>query len=390
MKRLRLIIPALLIFLFAALPPLLVRAEPPIYFMVVNNTVSPFEDAHQPWPTSNRGTLIPHIVLTGESAGPNGLGIGSQWFPEERYFTLYNNSTRLTFVVGQNTAFSGSDRYVAPLLRASYNNEPLFFLPAELVCEVFGFNLTTDHSTEWGTMVRITNTSSSDASFVRIFGNLLIKPHYDAYIESLLPPAPSPDISAPLPSAAPPSPAAPSAEPLDYFDVSVYLSFDGAVNDATGPLLDFLEREGLPALFFLSAENLSQDPSAVRRISARHQIGLLIDEPDVEMLSDAVRRGNALLRETAFVKTWLLRSGNVPPEHLGYRYWGYSHRFSEEATARELVNAITPLLEKTLEPVVLVFSLPHSDAAAEALQTLLPLMGRDNIWRVNPGEMPVR
>ena len=384
----RLAIPALLLILVLAVLP--ANAET-AYFAVVNQTISPFEILHQPR-LSDRGIMMPHIVLTGESAGPNSLGIRSQWSPEEGYFTLYNNSLQLTFVLGQSTAFSGSERYTAPHYRVIDGESTVFFVPIELVCDVFGFTLTAT-DTKWGTMVRVTNVSTlSDDQFIR-FRDWRIQEYYDAYTDALPSPSPpaSPGPSAPVVSAPlPPLPAAsPSPSAPELYPVSVYLTFDGAANGATRRLLDFLEREGLPALFFLPSESLADDPASVRRIAARHQIGLLLDEPDGEALDGAVRRGNALLREAAFVKTWLLRSDNAPADTAGYRYWGYSLRFAEEDGEEDILALLAPLLEKRAEPAELVLSFPHSDAAADALAGLLPLMGKDYIRGVNPGEPPV-
>ncbi|MCL2003924.1 MAG: polysaccharide deacetylase family protein [Oscillospiraceae bacterium] len=387
MKRLRLAVPVLLAALFAALTPKLgpARAETS-YFLVVNDRVYPFEQYSRPLPPSNHGTMVPHTVLTDAN---NGLRLRFQWSPEEKHLTLFNNDTRLTFVSGQHTAFSGSDRYTAPLYPVS-ENPLIFLLPAELVCDVFGFGFSNTSETEWGTMVRVTSGNAmSDDWFIRYRGELLIKPRYDEYMASIAPPSPTPGVSAPPGPAGPspsppPPPPSPSPSPEVRFDVSVYLTFDGAVNESTERLLDFIEREGLPALFFLPPESLLENPAAVRRMTARHQVGLLINETEEE--TDAVPRANALLREAAFVKTWLLRSDSPPPEPSGYRYWGYSHRFAEDASAQDLINAVTPLLERTPDPTVLVFSLPHTDAVTDALAELLPLMGRDNIYRINPGE----
>jgi hypothetical protein len=172
------------------------------------------------------------------------------------------------------------------------------------------------------------------------------------------------------------------------FGGAVYLTFDGAAGDATPRILDFLDENRLPALFFLPPDSLNGNPALVRRIAAQHQIGLLIENtpsPD-----DAILRGNALLRETAFMKTWLLRSENAPVDDMNYRNWGYSHRFSERDTASVIMRTVTPLLSGAAEPSVLVFSLPHTEAAADALAEMLTLIGREQFWRVNPGEFPVK
>jgi hypothetical protein len=377
------------VLLLAALTFPFVRADSDLYFLVINDTVYPFEFFSQPWPPGNQGTMIPHTTLTDDR---NRLNIRSQWSSEENLFTLFSGNIQLTFNMGQHTAFSGSQRFTAPLLRMGDGSSAVFFLPAEVVCEVFGLNLTTNYQTEWGRMVRITNNNSDDASFVRIFGNLLIKPEYDRYSavtapqpSPSAPPQPTPDEPLPTIHSEPPPPVYPS--PPESFDVSVYLTFDGAAGDATGAILDILESARLSALFFLPPDSLSGDPALVRRIAARHQAGLLLDGADWDF--ESVRQGNKLLRETAFMKTWLLRSDQAPPETSEYRHWGFTHRYSPDASAQELINAIRPLLEKTPAPVVLVLSLPHTEAAAQALEELLPAIGLNNIGRVNPGEPPV-
>jgi hypothetical protein len=350
-----------------------------VYFSAVNYTVNPFDAYHMPWPPTRQGIMIPHTALTGERLDrPNGLNLRSDWSPGESYFTLSDNREQLTFVVGRNTAFSQrGDMFAAtPVFRDIERG--IFYVPLALVSEVFGYTYGVMETDAWGTMVRVrSGRQVNDENFIRTRGQTFIRPEYEAYIEAQQPPA-TPGVAAPSPS---PTPAA------ELFDVAVYLTFDGAVGDATPRILDFLEEQNIPALFFLPPDSLAENPGSVRRIAARHQIGLFVEETQGE----ALERGNALLRETAFIKTWLLRSSNAPTESTGFRYWGYSHRFSASDTAQSIVRTMTPLLKKTTEPSeALVFSFPHTDAAAAALAEALALIERSNIWRVNPGEIPVR
>ncbi|MCL1806106.1 MAG: polysaccharide deacetylase family protein [Oscillospiraceae bacterium] len=376
-KLLAVLLTLLLLFALIILPA---QGET-IHYMVVNYTVSPFDYKHRPVPFSKWGFMIPHTALT---AAGNGLNIKHQWSEAEQYFTIYNDDIQLTFVYNQSTAFSGSERWTAPL----WHDTGVYYLPITLVCEVFGLTYEGGKTTEWGTMVRISSGAMNDDTFIKTRGEYAVKPKYDDYIQSQQPsPEPSrPSPVSPSPSSKPPEPS-PSPEPL--LDAQVYLTFDGAAGASTARLLDFLESERLPALFFLPPESLAGDPDSARRIAARHQIGLLVNETEEETLDQAILRGNELLRETVFIKTWLLRSDNAPLDSTLYRFWGVTHRFSESDSAQQIVSEITPLLTPQTESPVRIFSLPHSDDAVDALAELLPLIGRSNIYRINPGE-PIR
>lgn len=375
----------LLLLMMVAPSPVVAETS---YFAVVNYTVYPFDSNHRPWLT-DKGMLLPHTVLTGEGGSENNmLGLRSMWSAEDKYFTLYNGGKQLTFAYGQSTAFSGSERYTAYSQRTfDENGTMIFYIPIDLVCEVFSEYdfIWSEYETEWGTMVRVSNGNGplSNELFVKN-RSVFIKDEYDKYVKSITPtPGPSPTASQPPVPVASPSPSAP--EPLP---VTVYLTFDGAPNDVTGRILDKLEKESLPAIFFLPPDHLADYPDLTRRIAARHEIGLLIDEPDGEVLPEAVRLGNELLRETVFAKTWLLRAENAPYDALEYRNWGYTLSFGETDSAQSILDAVTPLLRKNPEPSAVVLSLPHSEAALEALSGLISQFSvNDNIFRrINPGE----
>jgi peptidoglycan/xylan/chitin deacetylase (PgdA/CDA1 family) len=368
------VLAAFVLFALASLPV----GGNKLYFSAVNYAVNPFDVYHQPLAQESGSIMMPHFALTGERLErPNGLGLRSHWSPEESYFTLTDDRSSLTFVVDQNRAFNrrGEPIIPAPCFRTTVGGVQLFYVPLELVCGVFGYTYGVRDS-DWGTMVRVRQRGYfDDENFIRTRGQSFIRPEYEAYLAAQQ-----------SPTAPPTSPPTPSA----LFDVSVYLTFDGAVSDATAGILDFLETHGLPALFFLPPEGLDENPDVIRRIAAQHQIGLLIQGKDADSMDEAIRHGNELLRRTAFIKTWLLRSDRTPSETGGYRYWGYSRRYSETDSFRDIVRSMTPLLRKTSVPSVQVFSLPHTEAATDALAEMLELTGTGNIWRVNPGETPIK
>ncbi|MDR1691892.1 MAG: polysaccharide deacetylase family protein, partial [Oscillospiraceae bacterium] len=308
---------AVAVLLIAALlaAPLGANAEEDLTFLVVNNNVISFGPAGPPnVPVTRDGWMMaPLSPLTDPD---NGLNLHSQWSAKDRRLTVYDGEgIQLTFEVGQGTAFSGEERYTAPIQRfTQFANE--WYVPLELISDVFGLYYYGGYETDWGTMVRVfVNPPYDDATFVLGYGKTRIQPVYDDYFAVSIPsPVPSPYVS-PNPGVTPaasPIPVSPSPTPVpsptpppppELLSVSVYLTFDGAPNDATAPLLDYIESENLPALFFLPPESLHNFPQTARRIAERHQAGLLIGETDDP--KGAILEGNTLLRETALVKTCL-------------------------------------------------------------------------------------
>ncbi len=383
-KKLALVLAVLLPLLLLTLPR--AAADQPLYFMVVNNTVTTIGPEGPPYGLymSGEWMMVPLSPLTDAS---NGLRLHSVWSEQDKRLTIYDGSgAQLTFEYGQGTAFSGSEQYTAPLQRFNAR----YFVPVDLICEIFGLYRGEETETEWGVMVRISALplQFEDDEYLRIFRSN-IQDAYDEYMRENAPPSPRPGVSSPSPiNPSPSSPPSPSAPVLN--SVSVYLTFNGAPNASTAPLLDFLEQNDLPALFFLPPESIQSDPALTRRIVALHHAGLLLDVPEGEALLGAIHDGNDLLRETALVKTWFVRTENAPSDSMGYQFWGETVSFSEEETAEDIIKSAEPLLVKTKEPSTVVFSFPHCENVLEALKTLTQLFGEheSELDVILPGELP--
>ncbi len=370
-------------FLFA-LPR--AAAEDDLCFMVAENTVTsfgPFSLPHGPY-REDGWMMVPLRPLTDSTLEYN-LNLHSQWSETNKRLTIYDGrGTQLTFEYGQDTAFSGDEQYEAPLFRS---NPGTYFVPVELICEVFDLYYSGEYATEWGTMVRVCSLplAFSDESYLRSFRSD-IQEKYNAYISANSPSSPPPGAASPSPTVPFPSPS-PPAPVLN--SVSVYITFNGAPNGATAPLLDYLEANKLPAIFFLPPDSLSQNPAPVRRIAARHHVGLFLDVPEGEAFMQTLHEGNALLRDSALLKTWLVRAENAPLDMPGYRFWGATLSFTEEDTAADIVKTAEPLLIKTTKPSSkVVLALPHSEASLEALITLAELLAENDKPFINPGESP--
>ncbi|MDR1668706.1 MAG: hypothetical protein LBR76_01950 [Oscillospiraceae bacterium] len=392
--------------LLCTLPPAF--AEDDLSFLVINNTISsygqsvntsssygPSVNPDIPY-VSNDKMMVPLHKLVGLT---NGLNLRSQWSDDNKRLTVYDgNGTQLTFENGYGTAFSGGNQYTAPLHRLKIGSVFYVFVPAELICNVFGLYYNRVNEVEFtlengavvkATMVRICTVPYllTDERFISVFNKDIINAH-ETYIKDNAPASPLPGAPSDMPPT-PVSPPSPSPEPV-LNAVSLYLTFDGAPNGETAPLLDFLEANNLNALFFLPPESLAENPAITRRIAARHQVGLLLDIPEGEEALGRIREGNALLRETALIKTWFIRAQNAPADSSEYLFLEATETFGESDTADDIAGSVAPLLTKKPEPSTVILSLPHTAAALDALRTLREvfLTNETTPNRISAGEFP--
>jgi len=364
-----------------------VRANP-FTFTVVNDQVPEFHMRYRPW-DSDKGMLLPHTLFTDTA-----LNLRIQI--NDKNLTVYGYGKTITFQLDRSEAFTGDNVVYknAFCYRVPVENGELYYMSADLLCEFFQFPIT-ESDTEWGRMVRIRTPDNKmeDEQFLR-FRSYMIVERYNAYF-GILPspspnptPYPTPSVSpgttpSPVPTAIPP-PSSPQPPQPMLEPVSVYVTIDGEIQSATPALLDFLEEKSIPVLFFLPPDSLTDDPDTLRRLVSRHQAGLLLAEPELS----AIQEGNQILRETAFIKTWLIRSDKRAGAPDGYRYWGYTVRISNRAGAA----ALDPLTQKNLEPSAVVISLPHNENTVAILREVLAVIAANEavIRPVHPGELPAK
>ncbi len=160
------------------------------------------------------------------------------------------------------------------------------YVPAEFVCEYFGFAL---ERTQDSSVIRISNAEST-VPFEDLIAEYTIET--DSSSETL-----DPD----------------TESDSTYFEdrANVYLLFENAPTDNTDAILDILDEYSAKATFFMTREDMSQYPDTVIRIAASgHSIGAYIEEYDAESISEEITQTNSLLRELTRQKTRLIRIGD--------------------------------------------------------------------------------
>ena len=109
----------------------------------------------------------------------------------------------------------------------------------------------------------------------------------------------------PLPPQPTPTPE-PTPEPTPSVPTLVSLSFVG-LNENTGDLLDALEEARILSAFFVTAEDIYQQPDLIRRIAGQgHQLGIFLEEDAAQ----DYQRAAALLFEVARLRTVFVSAQN--------------------------------------------------------------------------------
>lgn len=287
--------------LMALFEPTVSHAEVKPGFISVDDVLIPFTDENMPFIIGGR-VWVPAKVF-------ESLNIWSQGSEEEERVVLYGGNRYIDFSTRPG-ASSTKD----------HNNEVLnwpparrvgrvFYVPVEQVCEFFGLSVDLREISSdiiqqqqmWIVMImsgNITNRQSFIQNFMYQNRNAL-RIAYNAYYSPPTPPSPpvSPGVTEPPPE---------EEEPTDFSGVSIYLSFyDTSAGNAEWimDVLDIQAEFGNHSCFFVTADDILDNPGLIRRISgAGHTIG-------IRLLTGTINeydRTSALLFEAAKIRTVLV------------------------------------------------------------------------------------
>jgi hypothetical protein len=219
--------------------------------------------------------------------------------------SLYTTERQLYFNLNEGTAFDGNgDSFPA---QAIYRNGQVY-VSAVSVCSFFGLTCSYISGKGYGNILRIKDGSAvlSDKNFLSA-ATLQMQTRYNEYLNSISNPSPSPSIS---PGASPTPPTSPD---INRWNTTVFLSFFGLPGKE---LLDLLDSYGVSACFFLTAEEVPEDPDAVRRLlGSGHRVGVLCGE---DPASD-YEKTSALIFEAAQEKTLFVAA--YPENSETLRQW---------------------------------------------------------------------
>jgi hypothetical protein len=252
-------------------------AENVVYFTAVNNRLLELKAETMPVKIKSQ-IYVPCSVFNVSE-----LGTRAQYFPDSQLAIVANETTKLYFDLSAGITYDNNGKYYK--FAAAYVNNTAYLPVYYVVKEVFTDIAYTYNRYEEFHLVRLTR---GDALSVEDFiggAAMLIKIQLGQYNKSVATTEPT---SAPVETAAPsptstyapgpkPSDGGKAAEP-DRSAVTVYLAFLG-LGERTGELLDRLDKHGLKACFFASAEQLKAYPDLARRICGTgHTLGILLGE----------------------------------------------------------------------------------------------------------------
>ena len=280
------------VLLFSCVPSASSAAD--IFFVAYNDTV-PLTLSTEDGLLGYRDVrLAPHMAFT-----VNGMDLTPAYDAENRTMTLYSRTKRLQFDLakGHVTDELGN---TTPTVCA-YRNQ-VIFLPVDLCAAHFGFTVSVLSSKEGYSVLRFCNGQQSydDAVFIEKAENLIayrVQRYLDE--QSGRPPEIVPPVQE---DPDPPTTDDPPLDP-DRVPPTVYLAVVGAA--CNRDTLTVLKQAGIPAVFFLTAEEIMKDPPFVRAVRALDfPIGITVKAGELSA-EDSLRAANDALDETIQMKTLL-------------------------------------------------------------------------------------
>ncbi|MEL4859698.1 hypothetical protein AAEU42_00450 [Pseudoflavonifractor phocaeensis] len=303
-KRLAALLCAVVLLCAAALP----RAEAAastVYLLATNDKMCDLPGGLLPVAVS--GTIyVPYLVFDKATTGVD-LGV-YYGLTQERgtILTLYSLSGYLTFTVNMGICVDNQDTQMD--FRAVIRNG-VVYVPAAAVCNFFGLTYSFLPTTDRGTLIRITNSSStlSDSVFLSSASGGM-NHRYNNIINGQEPMA-TPAVNNPAPTAPPQPSSTPAPGSTTKEDVHVYLAVDAS---QAGEGLLSLFPSSTHALFLFTPDSLAPQSALIRQaVAAGHSVGLIVDGSAEDAL-EQLERGNELLTHIARIRTRIVSA----PERL--------------------------------------------------------------------------
>ena len=328
--------------LILLLVPPVSRASVTPYFVAANDTLLPFGEDTMPY-ISGGEMFVPDTIFSE-------CDVWSLRSVEKEMVQLYGGGKHMYFSTSQNTTTDqeGNAISCSPAKRIGRR----FYVPLMSVCEYFGLTCSELIEVprdiipnEQMYVLRVkSNAVFNDKTFVGI-NRAALASSYNAYFAP--PPSPSPMVSQtprPLPPPYEPEPEEPDPDPPSeepsptYSGVTVYLSFRDVSAGGAGMILDALNppaAAGHPSCFFVSVEEIAENPELIRIISGSgHTVGIWLEEGTYEEYIEA----SALLFETAKVKTVIVSSAPPDEDDQSVAGMAESHGLIYCETTQEIIE----------------------------------------------------
>ena len=345
--------------LAAVLEPTVSRAAVVPAFIAVNDTLLAFNDDNMPFLNGSE-YFVPIRVF-------ENLGIWSIGSDEAERVLLYRGATIcLDFSTRPgDTRTTDQDGEILnwPATRRIGRR---FYVPLRQICAYFDLSFEILEVSreiipqQQMFVVRIISSANFNGPTFIGLNRTALNAAYNEYYQSHASPA--------LPTPGGPPEVEEEEPPPDYSDVSILLSFYEISAGSVEPILDLLEYQaafGCYSCFFVSVDDIQNDPGLIRRISGvGHAIGVRLTEGTLEEYIEA----SALLFEAAKIRTVLVSIDEAAPADMaetnssGLVYWGRSRSsdFYDDLTVAD-INAMIPT--ESGERYSLMFSCSENSAA---------------------------
>ena len=325
--------------LAAALTPAVSHAAVTAHFMAVNDTLLPFNDSTMPL-VSGGVIYIPYETLLS-------AGVWSMTTLDLSWVRLYRDARYVDIFADRGTTEDNHgiilgwppSRRIGSAVYVPLHQVSAYFDLTYTLIEVGG-DIIPDVQI-W--VVRVmSDTALSSRDFVVQHGNAM-RAAYNEYFAL----QPSPPPTAPPGVETPAQPPEEVPPPPSYSDVTVYLSFYDISAGGAGQILDLFDAWaafGYSSCFFLSANDIADNPALIRRIyGSGHTVGIWLDDGSFDEYLEA----SALLFEAAKTRTVLVSSDEeaagsaIEAAHAhGLIYWGASRSYGGSFTVSEVTAAL--------------------------------------------------
>ena len=279
MKRRILAIFLALCLMLAVVP---VSSAAGIYFIAVNDTL-PLTLSTDVAPYFLSGIyLLPHTAFS-----VSGLGITPSYNAQDRILTLFSRTKRLVFDMDAGTVTDEKGVANEPVCAVKNG---VAFLPAAFSADHFGYSISVQSSSGGYQVVRFTNGTQvyEDLLFIQKAENLIsyrVQQYLSEKSPSVTPKDPPKQPEKPAIST---TPETPEKEP-----VTVYLAVIGA--DTMADALRSVAARDVPAAFFLTHEEITQNPALVLSIrAAGYPVGLTVSDAQTDVSGSLSRANDAL------------------------------------------------------------------------------------------------
>lgn len=298
-KRLTALLCALSLLVGATAFSVAAQVSPPVYLLAVNDKMADLPGGVRPL-SVNGVIYVPYTAFDRTATGAD-LGV---YYGLDRtqgtILTLYSMDRMLVFRVYEGVCEDGQGNRMNFRHIRRYG---IIYVPAAAVCAFFDLTYSFWPTMDRGTLIRITNGSSTmtDAVFLDLARQRMLE-RYNSIVQSAAPPAtPAPTPSKPV--------MPPISTPGAREKVPVYLALD--MTESEGEDWDAYP-DGVPLLVLFPVDALAAHAAQVRRVVARgHSVGLIAKSSRPEEVLAQLERGNHLLSHIARIRT---RIAVVPDE----------------------------------------------------------------------------